>query len=55
MEKLGVISRVVGVEEPIQWCAAMVVVPKPSGSIRICVDLHEASKRECYARGAPPA
>ena len=36
MENLGVISLV---EEPIQWCAAMVVVLKPSGSIRICVDL----------------
>ena len=36
MENLGVISRV---EKPTQWCAAMVVVPKPSGSIRICVDL----------------
>ena len=36
MEDLGVISRV---EEPTQWCAAMVVVPKPSGSIRISVDL----------------
>ena len=36
MEKLGVISPV---DEPTQWCAAMVIVPKPSGSIRICVDL----------------
>ena len=36
MEKLGVISRV---EEPTKWCASMVVVPKPSCSIHICVDL----------------
>ena len=36
MEKVGVISRV---EEPTKWCAAMVVVPKPSSSICICVDL----------------
>ena len=36
MEKLGVISKV---EEPTPWCAGMVVVPKKSGSIRICVDL----------------
>ena len=41
MEKLGVISRV---EEPIQWCAGMVVVPKPSSSIRICVDLKPLNK-----------
>ena len=35
MESLGVISRV---KEPTSWCAGMVVVPKKSGSIRICVD-----------------
>ena len=34
-------------EEPTEWCAPMVVVPKPSG--RICVDftkLNEAVQRE---------
>ena len=36
MEKMGVISRV---SEPTDWCAGMVVVPKPDGRIRICVDL----------------
>ena len=35
MESLGVISRV---KEPTSWCAGMVVVPKKSGSIRICID-----------------
>lgn len=35
MESLGVISRV---EEPTSWCAGMVVVPKKSGAVRICVD-----------------
>ena len=36
MEQLGVISKVM---EPTPWCAGMVVVPKGSGKVRICVDL----------------
>ena len=36
MEKLGVIRKV---SEPTPWCAGMVVAPKKSGAIRICVDL----------------
>ena len=36
MEELGVISRV---EEPTEWCAGMVVVPKSDGRVKICVDL----------------
>ena len=50
MEKLGVVSRI---EEPTPWCAAMVVVPKPSGSVRICVDLKP--KQKCDARDPPVA
>lgn len=36
MERLGVITKVT---TPTQWCAGMVVVPKKSGDVRICVDL----------------
>ena len=36
MEKLGVISKIT---TPTEWCAGMVVVPKPNGTVRICVDL----------------
>lgn len=32
MEKLRV-------KEPTEWCSGMVVVPKPNGNVRICVDL----------------
>jgi len=36
MESKGVISPV---REPSPWCLDMVVIPKPSGQVRICVDL----------------
>ena len=48
MEQLGVIVKVT---EPTEWCSPIVVVPKPSGNIRICVDLkhlNRAVSREKY-------
>ena len=48
MENLGVILPV---EEPTPWCAAMVIVPKDSGMVRICVDLkslNESVLREVH-------
>ena len=48
MEKLGVISKV---DQPTLWCAEMVVVPKKSGDVRICVDLkplNESVLRETH-------
>ena len=48
MENLGVISPV---EEPTPWCAAMVIIPKDSGMVRICVDLkplNESVLREVH-------
>ncbi|ETX01927.1 MAG: hypothetical protein ETSY2_36450 [Candidatus Entotheonella gemina] len=36
MEELGVIARV---NQPTEWCAGMVVVPKANSQVRICVDL----------------
>ena len=35
-EDLGVISKI---DQPTPWCAEMVVMPKKSGKVRICVDL----------------
>ena len=48
METLGVIQRV---SQPTPWCAGMVVLPKKSGAIRICVDLkplNESVLREVH-------
>ena len=36
MESAGVISKV---DVPTPWCAGMVMVPKKSGAVRICIDL----------------
>ena len=44
MEDLGVISRM---DEPTEWCAGLVVVPKPNGKVRICVDLTHLNQSVC--------
>ena len=56
MEKLEVISRI---DEPTDWCAGMVVVPKANKQVRICVDLtklNENVRRETptSSSGADP-
>ena len=46
--KSGVIESV---DEPTDWCAPMVVVPKPNGNVRLCLDLtklNEGVRRELY-------
>ena len=48
MEKMGVITKV---EQPTKWVNAMVVVKKPNGDVRICldpVDLNKVVQREHY-------
>ena len=52
MEKLGVISKVT---TPTEWCAGMVVVPKPNGMVRICVDLTKLNKSVCRERHILPS
>ena len=41
MENMGVIRRVT---EPTPWCSGLVVVPKPDGRVRLCVDLTNLNK-----------
>ena len=48
MVNLGVIEPV---DEPTDWCAPIVVVLKPNGNVKICVDLtklNAAVRREMY-------
>ena len=52
MEHMGVISRV---HKPTEWCAGIVVVPKQSGNIRICVDLTQLNKNVCRERHVIPS
>ena len=51
MERLGVIAKV---EVPTDWCAGMVVVPKPDGNVRICVDLTKLNECVCRERHLLP-
>ena len=44
MVKMGVITEVI---EPTEWCTGMVVVPKPSCKVRICVDLTKLKVNVC--------
>ena len=52
MEDLGVISKVEG---PTDWCVGMVVVPKPDGRVRICVDLTKLNQSVCRERHILPS
>jgi hypothetical protein len=48
LESMGIIEKVQG---PSQWVSPIVVVPKPSGEVRICVDMRQANEailRERY-------
>ena len=49
MESLGAISKV---NEPTSWCAGLVVVPRKSGDVHLCVDLkvlNESVMRETHS------
>ncbi len=52
MEQQGVIPRV---EQSTDWCAPTVVVPKPTGRVRICTDLTELNKSVMRERHPLPS
>lgn len=35
-ERQGVISKV---DQPTDWCAPLVAIPKSNGDVRVCIDL----------------
>lgn len=43
-----VVDIITRVEEPTEWCAGMVVVFKPDGNVRICVDLANLNESVCW-------
>uniref|UniRef100_A0A3B3DHQ9 ribonuclease H n=1 Tax=Oryzias melastigma TaxID=30732 RepID=A0A3B3DHQ9_ORYME len=52
MEKMDVITRI---EDPTDWCAGMVVVPKKSGAVRICVDFTKMNQAVCREKYILPS
>uniref|UniRef100_A0A3B3C9Q2 Gypsy retrotransposon integrase-like protein 1 n=1 Tax=Oryzias melastigma TaxID=30732 RepID=A0A3B3C9Q2_ORYME len=52
MEKMGVIEAI---EEPTEWCAGMVVAPKPNEKVRICSDMTHLNEYVCRERHILPA
>ena len=52
MEQLGVIEKI---EEPTEWYAGLVVVPKQNGKVRICVDLTKLNENVCREQHPLPA
>ena len=52
MESMGVITKI---DEPTEWCAGMVVVPKQSGKVRICLDLTRLNESVCRERHILPS
>ena len=51
MENMGVISKV---DVPTECCAGMVVVLKPDGNVRICVDLTKLNENVLRETYPPP-
>lgn len=50
VESYSIISPV---EEPTPWCAGMIVVPRLSGAVKICVDFQQLN--ESASRSPPIA
>ena len=44
LEEMVKMEIIEPIEEPTEWCSGMVIVKKPNGEVRICVDLTELNK-----------
>ena len=52
MQSMGVITKI---NEPTEWCAGIVAVPKPNNKIRICMDLTKLNESVCRERHILPS
>ena len=52
MQSMEVITKI---NEPTEWCASIVAVPKPNNKIRICVDLTKLNESVCRERHMLPS
>ena len=50
LERLQSLGVIIPVTEPTPWCTPIVVVPKSSGDVRICVDLTKLNATVCRER-----
>ena len=51
LDRMQSLEVIVPIEEPTEWVSSMVIIEKPNGKIRICLDpkpLNKAIKRQHY-------
>ena len=51
LRKMVELKVIEPVEQPTEWCSGLTIVPKPNGTIRMCVDftmLNRGVERELY-------
>ena len=51
LDELELLNIIEKVQKPTSWVSPVIVVPKPNGDIRLCVDMRQANRaivRECH-------
>jgi hypothetical protein len=44
LDEMVLMGAIEPVDQPTEWCAPLVIAPKPNGRLRICVDLSELNR-----------